>query len=107
MSERHFHPLKFRLMRVKACMGRAELARKIGVKTGSLKDWEIGRTVPGWQSLLKAAKVLGCEVADFKTAPDWIPDEDDRTLLEWNIKRQQPGRPQPPRMPHRLEDLPT
>ncbi|WP_219506465.1 helix-turn-helix domain-containing protein [Nonomuraea ceibae] len=103
----HFHPLKFRLMRVKAGMGRAELARKIRIKTGSLKDWEIGRADPGWQSLFKAAKVLGCEVADFKATPDWTPDEDDRLLLEWNIRGTGPAKQQAPRMPHRLEDLPT
>ncbi|MEU6999929.1 helix-turn-helix transcriptional regulator [Nonomuraea sp. NPDC046570] len=84
MDEKRFHPAKFRLIRIKAGYGRAELAKKAKMHKVTIKEWERGYVQHRISSphLTRCAQVLGCSVDDFMEPADWLPCADDLALLK-------------------------
>jgi transcriptional regulator with XRE-family HTH domain len=84
-APRYFHPIKFRLLRIKAGLGRAELAREARINKDTIKEWEQGKKHwirPTLATLQKAARALGCEVDDLLEPASWVPEYDDLLLLK-------------------------
>jgi transcriptional regulator with XRE-family HTH domain len=54
-----------RALRERAGLSRAEVARRAGVPTSTLRNWEADRGTPGLPTLTRLAKVLGVAVERF------------------------------------------
>lgn len=54
-------------------MSKAELARKVGVRTQSVQHWEAGRTSPKRKHLPKLAEALGVTIAELELGKDRGP----------------------------------
>lgn len=47
------------------CVTQKELARYVGVSTGTIVDWKSGRSYPRMDKIQKIADFLGCEKSDL------------------------------------------
>lgn len=52
-------------LRIEKNLSQSELADKLNVTQGAVSHWEIGRTFPSTEQLMKLAKILDCTIDEL------------------------------------------